>query len=78
MTQQHQDEINSLVSESFKVIAPFWPLKNLIAVNPLQGLEDLPIEEALNTAARYFEQIDIPKKMVAINRETIKWLQVLS
>ncbi len=65
------------VSESFKTIAPFWPLKNLIAVNPLQGLEDLPIEDALNIGAAYFEQAELPGKMDDVNRETIKWLQVL-
>ena len=68
--------ISDLTLQSFKKIAPFWPLKNLIAVNPLQGLEDLPIEEALRIAAAYFEQKNLPEKMEAINRETIKWLQV--
>lgn len=65
-----------IVKQSFKLIAPFWPLKNLIAVNPLQGLEDLPIEEALKAGAVYFEQSNLPKPMEAVNRETIKWLQV--
>lgn len=75
---QHYDlnYIAEIVIQSFKKIAPFWPLKNLIAVNPLQGFEDLPIEEAMKMAAVYFEQKDLPKKMEAINRETIKWLQV--
>ena len=68
--------ITDLTIQSFKKIAPFWPLKNLIAVNPLQGLEDQPIEEALKIAGAYFEQKDLPEKMEAVNRETIKWLQV--
>ena len=37
---QGTSHINDLAKASFKKIAPFWPLKNLIAVNPLQGLED--------------------------------------
>ena len=65
-----------LAAESFKKMAPFWPLKNLIAVNPLQGLEDMPIEEALKLGAVYFQQPTLPKPMEAVNRETIKWLQV--
>ncbi len=69
------ETISSLVKQSFKMIAPFWPLKNLVAVNPLHGLEDFPIEEALTRGAVYFEQSDIPKPMSAVNRETIKWLQ---
>ena len=44
---QENMNMSDLVKNSFTKIAPFWPLKNLIAVNPLQGLEDLPIEEAL-------------------------------
>lgn len=67
--------ISIIAKESFKKIAPAWPLKNLIAVNPLQGLEDLPIEEALKRSAAYFEQKVLPKGMDAVNRETIKWLQ---
>ncbi|MFY7843040.1 MAG: DUF2309 domain-containing protein [Rhabdochlamydiaceae bacterium] len=68
-------DIKHLVKEAFKTISPFWPLKNLIAVNPLQGLEDLPIEEALDKGQAYFEQVDIPEHLLSINIETIKWLQ---
>ncbi len=67
-----------LVRQSFQAIAPFWPLKNLIAVNPLQGLEDLPVEEALRQGQVYFEQIELPAGMDAINRETLKWMQVFT
>ena len=64
------------VTSSFKKIAPFWPLKNLIAVNPLQGFEELPIEEALALGHAYFQQPTLPEPMEAINRQTIKWLSV--
>ena len=67
--------ISELVKESWQKIAPFWPLKNLIAVNPLQGLEDLPFEEALRAGEICFEASDLPKPMADINRESIKWLQ---
>lgn len=81
VTQQKQGNINfqpmsDIVKQSFKAVAPSWPLRNLIAVNPLQGLEDLPFEEALKMGAVYFEQPDLPEPMCAVNRETIKWLQV--
>lgn len=68
-------DVTSLIEESWSTIAPFWPLKNLIAVNPLQGLEDLPIEKAMQEAAIFFEQKDFPKPIEQINRQTIKWLQ---
>lgn len=67
--------ITKITTESFKKIAPFWPLQNFIAVNPLQGFEDLPIEEAMSLGISYFEQTKIPKEIENINRETIKWLQ---
>lgn len=73
---QENMNMSDLVKNSFTKIAPFWPLKNLIAVNPLQGLEDLPIEEALKIASAYFEQSDLPQEMLLINIETIKWLGV--
>lgn len=67
--------MNDLVHQSWKKIAPFWPLKNLIAVNPLQGLQDLPIEEALMQGAVFFQQKEMPKQIELINRLTIKWMQ---
>lgn len=63
------------IRESWQPIAPCWPLKNLIAVNPLQGLEDLPIEEALVAGAAYFQQESLPKPLETVNRETIKWVK---
>ncbi len=65
-----------IIKESWKIIAPFWPLENLIAVNPLQGLEDISFEEALTKASAYFESDELPKAIEDVNRETIKWLQV--
>ena len=63
-----------LIKESWKIIAPFWPLKNLIAINPLQGLEDLPFEEALTRGETYFRSKQLPETMESVNRETIKWM----
>lgn len=72
---QAMSAIQDAVKKSWARIAPFWPLKNLIAVNPLQGLEHLSIEEAMREGAAYFQQTTLPDPMEAINRETIKWLQ---
>ena len=67
--------IDTLISESWSKITPFWPLRNLIAVNPLAGLEDLSFEDALIKGASYFQQEDIPAEMQEVNRQSIKWLQ---
>ena len=74
--KQETPPMPDMAKASFGKMAPFWPLKNLIAVNPLQGLEDLPVEEALKLGAAYFQQSQLPKEMEEVNRETIKWLQV--
>ncbi len=75
MENPDTSRMSDLAAKSFKTIAPFWPLKNLIAVNPLQGLEEMAIEDALVMGAAYFQQAELPEKMQAVNRETIKWLQ---
>lgn len=69
-------DIDQLIANSWSKIAPFWPLQNLIAVNPLQGLEDLNVEDAIMQGARYFQQPELPEVLRDINCETIKWLQV--
>lgn len=68
-------KIKTLTKESWGKIAPTWPLKNLIAVNPLAGFEDLSFEEALRKGQAYFQAPDLPKKMQDVNRQSIKWLQ---
>ncbi len=72
---KEQSFVQKAVSASWQKIAPFWPLKNLIAVNPLQGFEDLPIERALADGNAYFQRAELPQPMQAVNRETIKWCQ---
>jgi uncharacterized protein YbcC (UPF0753/DUF2309 family) len=69
-------QIKLAVEESWEKVAPFWPLKNIIAVNPLLGFEHLSFEEALIEAEIFFQQKNLPKPIEDINRESIKWLQV--
>ena len=42
--------VKELVAKAADIVAPVWPLKTFIAVNPLQGLETLPFEEAVSRA----------------------------
>ncbi len=69
------NQINPLIQDAWKTIAPFWPLRNLVAINPLQGLEDLTIEHALIQAKALFQYADFPDALSHINRQTIKWVQ---
>ena len=74
-TDANKSHIKSEVSKCWSKIAPFWPLKSLVAVNPLYGFEDHSFEQALKEAKHHFQQDQLPKPMHAVNRETIKWLQ---
>jgi len=73
---EYPASIEQTIQKSWSRIAPFWPLKNLIAVNPVSGFEELTFKEALTQAKAYFQQPWIPLKMQEVNRQTIKWLQV--
>lgn len=67
--------LTPLITKSWSYIAPFWPLKNLIAVNPLSGFEKVSFKDALIQAHSLFQYKDIPQELTEINRHSIKWLQ---
>jgi len=67
--------LHDLIEKAWQPIPPFWPLKNLVACNPLQGFEGHPIEEGLAGGAAFFEPPFFPEPLEKINRETIKWCQ---
>lgn len=41
-----KDQLHSIISNASKKIAPAWPLKNFVAVNPYLGLSDMPFKKA--------------------------------
>ncbi len=63
------------IDKAWDKISPVWPMKNMIAVNPLQGLENMKFDAALKDALKYFQMQKAPLQMEAVNRETIKWCQ---
>lgn len=65
-----------IIANVWNYIAPIWPLKQFVKSNPLLGFQDLPFETALQKAASYFEYDQLPKEMLLVNRQTIKWCQV--
>jgi hypothetical protein len=69
-----QISIKELVASAADVVAPVWPLKTFIAVNPLQGLENLPFEQAVLEAERHraINGSDLSGRE-SVNRELIKW-----
>ncbi len=67
--------LEKLLDSSWRAIPPFWPLKNLVAANPLVGFENYPFEEALSQAHPLFQATDLDPLMQDVNRESLKWLQ---
>jgi uncharacterized protein len=66
--------ISQLVDNASDIVAPVWPLKNFIAVNPLQGLEHLPFEQAAAQAQQYRAlNAEASQGQEAVNRQLIKW-----
>lgn len=54
-------------------ISPHWPLKQLVAANPLMSYETQPFEQALNECNKQIDAGMIPSQMHLINLHTIKW-----
>lgn len=66
--------IKDLVASAADIVAPVWPLKTFIAVNPLQGLEHLPFEQAVVKTERHrAANSDGTTGRELVNRELIKW-----
>ncbi|GAA3976852.1 DUF2309 domain-containing protein [Hymenobacter antarcticus] len=65
--------IRAQVEQAARILSPVWPLKTFIACNPLQGLEDLPFDEAVAQAAGLFQGCDTRPEAEAVNRQLIKW-----
>ena len=74
MAPEETVAIKELVASAADIVAPVWPLKTFIAVNPLQGLEHLPFEQAVLEAERHraFNSDGIAGRE-SVNRELIKW-----
>ncbi|MHB1559152.1 MAG: putative inorganic carbon transporter subunit DabA, partial [Isosphaeraceae bacterium] len=69
--------IPALVAAAADIVAPVWPLRTVIAVNPLQGLEDRPFEQAVLEAERHRPaHPHVEEGCAAVNRELIKWCSV--
>src|SRR5512135_2478007 len=43
-------ELRALIRLASEIIAYYWPMRTFVHHNPLQGLEDLPFEEAVGRA----------------------------
>lgn len=65
--------IQRLVQNAAKCIAPVWPLETFIACNPLQGFESQPFEEALIHATLRPKSTGRNRPLEDVNVQMIKW-----
>lgn len=53
-TESQRAELRAQVKVAADIIAPFWPLRTAIAINPLVGLEHLDFHEAIRHAQPFW------------------------
>lgn len=66
-------DIQTLILNAAKCIAPVWPLETFIACNPLQGLETQTFEEALLQGAFRRRRVERILQLEEVNLQMIKW-----
>ena len=54
LSQQDRDQIRQIVLTASEPIAPFCPMRNMVAQNPLHGLEYLPFDQAVRKGKDIF------------------------
>ncbi len=47
LTAEEREHIKQIVLEASEPIAPFWPMRTMVAQNPIHGLEYLPFDQAV-------------------------------
>lgn len=66
-------ELQALVNNAAKCIAPVWPLETFIACNPLQGFEAQTFEEALAQGGFRRQRVKRNVQLEEVNLQMIKW-----
>ncbi len=47
LSQEDRGQLRQIVLDACEPIAPFWPMRTMVAQNPIHGLEYLPFDEAV-------------------------------
>jgi uncharacterized protein YbcC (UPF0753/DUF2309 family) len=47
LTQDERIHLRQVIEEASEPIAPFWPMRTMVAQNPIHGLEYLPFDQAV-------------------------------
>jgi len=55
-----REQLAQRLAKLYALVAPTWPLANAVACNPLQGLEELPFDEAVRHGRELFDAQTLP------------------
>mgnify|MGYP000057642975 CR=1 FL=1 len=69
-------EVQAMINNCAKLLAPVWPLETFIACNPLQGFEEHTFKEALTKSGFKRERFPRNPPLEAVNLQMIKWCGV--
>ena len=47
LSLEERGQVRQIVLNASEAIAPFWPMRTMVAQNPLHGLEYLPFDQAV-------------------------------
>ena len=47
LSLEERERLRQNISEASEPIAPFWPMRTMVAQNPIHGLEYLPFDQAV-------------------------------
>lgn len=69
-------DIEKIISNAAKIIAPLWPMQTIIARNPFQCIESMSFEDAIAMGETFLAGRSEMEGSTEVNREVIKWTQV--
>jgi len=52
ISQEERQQLRQTVEQASEPIAPFWPMRTMVAQNPIHGLEYLPFDQAVRKGKR--------------------------
>lgn len=52
ISQEERDQLRQTVEQASEPLAPFWPMRSMVAQNPIHGLEYLPFDQAVRKGKR--------------------------
>ncbi|MBL4691394.1 MAG: DUF2309 family protein, partial [Rhodospirillales bacterium] len=54
LSSEDRDRVRQIVLKASEPIAPFWPMRTMVAQNPIHGLEYLPFDQAVRKGKALF------------------------